>query len=85
MTADRPDPAEHASGPWAAPPVKGENTGQQGYGGPSGPRPGDPSRRAVNGYDPTRPPPPDPDAPRAGSDDAAGSDDRGRQRRRGRQ
>ena len=25
MTADRPDPAEHASGPWAAPPVKGEN------------------------------------------------------------
>ena len=65
MTADRPDPAEHASGPWAAPPVKGENTGQQGYGGRSGPRPGDPSRPAVNGYDPTRPPPPDPDAPRA--------------------
>jgi hypothetical protein len=76
MTADRPDPAEHASGPWAAPPVKGENTGQQGYGGPSGPRSDDPSRPAVNGYDPTRPPPPDPDAPRTdGGDDAAGGSD----------
>lgn len=79
MTADRPDPAEHASGPWAAPPVKGENQGQQGYGGRSGPRSGDPSRSGVNGYDPTRPPPPDPETePPSDSGDAARGADPGR-------